>query len=340
MSNLRMELGAKSYDIIVERGALGRLSAWTDTSRKALIVTDDGVPEQYVRTVAAQFPKGTPVVVKQGEGAKSFPVFRFLCEKLLELKFSRSDVVVALGGGVMGDLAGFAAASYMRGIGFLNLPTTTLSQIDSSIGGKVAINLNGVKNCVGAFYQPELVVADSDVFASLSRRHYCNGLAEAVKAGLIGDSGLFELFESGDIDSRIDEIVLRSLAVKKAVVEQDEKEQGLRKLLNLGHTIGHGVESVCGLRAEQGEPGLFHGEAVAVGMLPMIDDAGLRERTKRVFERLGIDTDIPYDPDQVYEVMTRDKKAHGGSITIVRVKEPGEAYLQDIPVSGLMKYLG
>lgn len=333
---LTMELGDKGYDIVVERGALRELARYMDTGRRALIVTDDGVPAALAGVVSAQFPRGTVVTVGMGEGAKSFPVFQMLCEKLLELHFTKSDVVVALGGGVIGDLAGFAAASFMRGIGFVNLPTTTLSQIDSSIGGKVAINLGGVKNCVGAFYQPELVVVDADTLSTLPERHRRNGLVEAVKAGLIGDSGLFGLFESEDPARCLDEIILRSLAVKKAIVEQDEREQGLRRLLNLGHTVGHGLEGVYGL---DGGGALLHGEAVAVGLLPMIDGKELRERTAAALRRLGVNPAFPYDADRVYEVMTFDKKNRGGTISIVRVREPGEAYLKEIPVEELRGYL-
>lgn len=355
---LRMDLDENSYDVIVERGALAQLSRFTDLSRKALIVTDDGVPAEYVRMVAQQYPSSTIVTVGHGEGAKSFPVFQALCEKLLEKKFSRKDVVVAVGGGVIGDLAGFAASAYMRGIGFINIPTTSLSQIDSSIGGKVAINHNGVKNCIGAFHQPELVVVDSNTLATLPTRHRHNGLVEAVKAGLLGDSGLFELFETPNPDDHLEEIILRSLAVKQVVVEKDEKEQGLRKFLNLGHTIGHGLEgvygledsmaavkdTVCGNNELQGgvctaEPALLHGEAVAIGILPMLDSPELRERTEAIFQKLGIATKMNYDPDAVYEVMTMDKKGSGKNITIVRVREPGEAYLMDIPMEQLRDYL-
>lgn len=334
---LRMELSERSYDILVERGALGRLGQYTNLNRKALVVTDDGVPPAYAQRVAEQFREGQVFTVPHGEGAKSFHMLEAICGRLLESRFTRSDLVVAVGGGVVGDLAGFAASCYMRGVGFINLPTTTLSQIDSSIGGKVAVNLNGIKNCVGAFYQPELVAVDSDTLNTLPERHFANGLVEAVKAGLLEDSGLFELFEAGDPHERIDEIILRSLAVKKVIVEQDEKEIGLRKLLNLGHTIGHGVESVCGLEDASGE-GLLHGEAVAVGLLPMVDDPALRERVRAVLKGLSIDPDFPYDPDRVYERMTRDKKSHGGSITIARVRAPGEAYLKELTLEELRQY--
>ncbi len=334
MPSMTVTTRERAYDIVLERGVLNRIGDYVDLNRRVLIVTDDGVPPEYGRRVLSQCPQGSLTVVAQGEGAKSFPVFEHLCRELMRLNFSRRDLVIALGGGVIGDLAGFAAASYMRGIDFVNAPTTTLSQIDSSIGGKVAINLDGVKNIIGAFHQPCCVLADPDTLQSLTPRHYHNGLVEAVKAGLIMDPGLFELFEAGEPRDHIEEIVRRSLAVKRYVVERDEREGGLRKILNFGHTIGHGLESVYGLG------GLYHGEAVALGMLPMIGDLGLRERTKRVFHRLGIATKAPFDPEAVFAVMTRDKKSDGAHTTIVRVDTLGEARLEDVDRAELKALLG
>lgn len=322
-----------SYDILLERGALSRLSQYANLERKVLVVTDEGVPSAYLEQVLAQCPQGYSLVVSQGEGSKSFPVLESICQKLLQEAFSRSDLIIALGGGVVGDLAGFAAACYMRGIDFINIPTTSLSQIDSGIGGKTAINLDGVKNSIGAFYQPKLVLADPDTLKTLPPRHFANGMVEAVKAGLIGDRELFELFEREDPQANADEIIYRSLCVKKRVVEEDEQEKGLRKILNFGHTIGHGVESVYGLS------GLLHGEAVAVGILPMLGGNALRDRVRAVFQKLQINPDMPFDSQKVYEVMTRDKKTHGGRITIVKVDVPGEAYLEDIPIEELLYYL-
>lgn len=333
-----VNVGQKGYSIFLEHGALFGLSRFIALNRKVLIVTDDGVPAEYSQAVRKQCADARIVTLPQGEGTKSFDCLRLLCEKLLEDKFSRSDLVIAVGGGVIGDLAGFAAASYMRGIGFVNVSTTTLSQIDSSIGGKTAINLDGVKNIVGAFYQPEAVIVDPDVLKTLPPRHFNNGLVEALKAGLIRDAELFAMFERGEAVNRLDEVIERSLRVKKDVVEQDEKERNLRKILNFGHTIGHGIEGVYGLSEESGS-GILHGEAVAVGMVPMIGSEALRERVRTAIRALGIEPDYPYDPEKVYQVMTRDKKTHGAQVTVVKVSEPGHAVLEDIPTGALRTYL-
>lgn len=238
MNVLHMDLGADSYDIVIERGALQKADEYLNLDRKVLVVTDDGVPKEYARTVAAMAKDGVIVTVPQGEDSKSIARFSAILSRMLKEGFSRRDAVVAVGGGVVGDLAGFVAASYMRGIDFYNIPTTVLSQVDSSIGGKTAVNLDGIKNIVGAFYQPKKVLVDLDLLVTLDSRLVSEGLAEALKMGLTSDATLFELFDKGNINENMDEIITRSLMIKKNVVEQDEKEQGLRKILNFGHTIG------------------------------------------------------------------------------------------------------
>ena len=254
-----MNLGEDSYDIIVERGVLSKANKQLNLNRRVLVVTDSGVPEEYAKSLASQCKDGIIYTVPMGEASKSLDIFGKVLGTMLDNGFSRKDCVVAVGGGVVGDLAGFAASAYMRGIDFYNIPTTLLSQIDSSIGGKTAINFGGVKNIVGAFYQPKKVLIDPDLLATLPERQISNGLAEAIKMALTSDKELFNIFENKDIDENIDEIIIRSLNIKKSVVEQDEKESGLRKILNFGHTIGHGIES----SEEMSE--LYHGECVALG---------------------------------------------------------------------------
>lgn len=330
---LHIDLETNGYDIILQHGALHEVSKFMDLNRKVMIITDRGVPSQYAEIIAKQCKESYVQVIEQGEDSKSFSVFQSLCEKLLDYKFSRKDCVIALGGGVVGDVSGYVAASYMRGIDFVQIPTTTLSQIDSSIGGKVAINLKGVKNIIGAFYQPKLVIIDPDTLKTLPRRHYINGLVEAIKAGLIYDKELFALFEHKDIDEELDTIIYKALCVKKAVVEQDEKEQHLRKILNFGHTIGHAIESYYHLSD------YLHGECVAMGMLYFIDDSELRQRLIKLYEKLGIKASAPYDEDKVFEILCRDKKASNGSVSVVRVKEIGQAKLVETPLEDIRKLL-
>lgn len=323
MSILRMNLGADSYDIVIERGALKRAGELLNLDRKVLVLTDDGVPAAYAAAVAGQAKDGTVFTVSQGEDSKSLGSFGEILSKMLSLGFTRKDAVVAVGGGVVGDLAGFAASAYMRGVDFYNIPTTVLSQVDSSIGGKTAVNLDGIKNIVGAFYQPKKVLVDLDLLATLPERQISNGLAEAVKMSLTSDADLFKLFEKRNIKENLDEIITRSLMIKKNVVEQDEKEQGLRKILNFGHTIGHGIESFEHLN------GLYHGECVALGMIPMVGDE-LRPRLLGVLERLNLPTSAALDAEEVYRAMTHDKKGEGDTVTITTVPAPGEFEMKKV----------
>lgn len=327
---IRMNLGENSYDIVVERGVLARAGEELRLGRRVFIITDEGVPAQYAECIAAQCAQPHIETVKQGETSKSIAVYEQLLEKMLSLGFDRGDCVVAVGGGVVGDLSGFVAASYMRGIDFYNIPTTVLSQIDSSIGGKVAVNLGRIKNIVGAFYQPKKVLIDPEVLSTLPARQIANGLAEAVKMSLTSDAELFALFEAQDAEESIDEIIIRSLNIKKNVVEQDEKEAGLRKILNFGHSIGHGIES---------KADLYHGECVALGMLPMCAPA-LRPRVAAVLEKLSLPTKVHLDAESVIEAMRHDKKMKDGKLTAVFVEKAGSFVMKEITCESLTESLG
>ena len=208
---LTMELGSRSYDIVVERGVLKKAGTLLNLNRKCLIVTGAMVPRAYSECIASQCREHLIVTVEPGEQSKSFPIYERLCRAMLSHDFHRGDCVIAVGGGVIGDLAGFAAASYMRGIDFYNLPTTVLSQVDSSIGGKVAINLDGVKNIVGAFWQPKKVLIDPDTLKPLPPRQIANGLAEAIKMACTSDAALFSFMEEHDLMEHMDEIIIGSL---------------------------------------------------------------------------------------------------------------------------------
>ena len=319
---LTMRLGPRSYDIILKRGALGHLNQLANLDRKVLIVTDSGVPAQYAQTVQAQCGQGIVHTVPQGEASKCLAVYQQLLEVMLQNGFTRSDLVIAVGGGVVGDLAGFVAATYMRGVDFINCPTTTLSQIDSSIGGKVAVDLGAAKNIVGAFWQPRLVLIDPDTLQTLPRRHFVNGLAESIKMSLTSDAGLFELFEQQNPEEIIETIIHRSLLIKKQVVEKDETEQGLRAILNLGHTLGHGIEAVKGIHGRR-KQGLYHGECVALGMLPMIEDPKLAKRVRAVYRELGLPARSAYNKEKVWGYILHDKKMGQNHITVVKVPALG-----------------
>ena len=319
--NIHLNLNENSYDIVVEHGVLLKANEHFNLNRRVLIVTDSGVPSQYAKTVADMCKVGFIYTVPMGEGSKSLETFGALLNEMLKQGFSRNDCVVAVGGGVVGDLAGFAASAYMRGIDFYNIPTTLLSQIDSSIGGKTAINFGGVKNIVGAFYQPKKVLIDPELLKTLPARQISNGLAEAIKVALTSDKELFNIIENEDIEQNIDEIIIRALNVKKYVVEQDEKESGLRKILNFGHTIGHGIEISA--------VNLYHGEAVAFGMIPMCSEA-IRTRLIKVLKKCGLYSLLDYDWVSIEKAAFHDKKADGDFVAITTVEEIGSFKMQSM----------
>ena len=337
---LTMQLKSRSYDIILKGGCLANLHQFTNVqNRKVFVLTDSGVPRQYAETIAAQCPHSTIYTIPQGEGSKCLKVFGQVLQTMLDFDMDRKDLLVAVGGGVVGDLGGFCAASYMRGIDFVNCPTTVLAQVDSSIGGKTAIDLGETKNIVGAFWQPKVVLVDFDTLATLPRRHVVDGLAEALKTGLIGDAQLFALFETEHPEEQIEQIVYRSLKFKKKIVEQDEREGSVRACLNFGHTIGHGIEAVRGIRGRR-TTGLYHGECVALGMLPMIEDPALVKRVRAIYRTLGLPTRTGANKAKVLEYMQHDKKTRGDHITVIKCPGLGCWRADTISTSELPRLLG
>ena len=322
-----------TYPVVLRRDALAEAGSLLDLNRRVLIVTDEGVPAEYAKTLAAQCALPLVITVPQGEGSKSPGTWTRLLEAMLKAGFTRKDCVAAVGGGVVGDLAGFVAASYMRGVDFYNLPTTVLSMVDSSVGGKTAVNLDGVKNIVGAFYQPRAVVIDPAVLGTLDQRQRSAGLAEAVKMALSLDAAFFARLEEPELPP-IEEIIRRALELKRSVVERDEKEAGLRKVLNLGHSLGHGIEA-----ARTGADPLLHGECVALGMVPMCAPA-VRERLLPVLQRLGLPTHADFDREAALAAIAHDKKVGSdGRVEIVTVPEIGAYSFQKASLEELRQLL-
>ena len=331
VTRLHVTLPDGGYDVTVGTGLIANADKYMRLDRKVFIVTDDGVPREYAEAVAAVSADSMIYTVKAGEASKSLGVMEKLLVAMMNFGMTRRDCAVAVGGGVVGDLTGFAAASYMRGIDFYNIPTTMLAEVDSSIGGKTAVNLGEVKNVVGAFYQPRAVLIDTEVLKTLSKRHMVAGLAEAVKMSLTSDKGLFELFENEEInEANIKDVIIGALGIKRAVVEADEKEAGLRKILNFGHTLGHGIEAVEGLG------GLYHGECVALGMLPFCSPH-VRERLTRVLVKLDLPTKYTGDIDKAVELVVHDKKCEGDSVSAIFVDEVGTSRIENVTIEEFKK---
>lgn len=318
MTSLHLSLGERSYDITIGKDLLKSADKYFNLNRKVLVLTDSGVPKEYSERIAALCKDALIYTVQEGEGSKSLTTLEKLLSAMMDYKMTRKDALVAVGGGVVGDLGGFAASVYMRGIDFYNAPTTILSQVDSSIGGKTAVNLGSTKNIVGSFYQPKAVLIDTDTQKTLPKRQISAGLAEAVKMALTSSEELFEIFESEENgEDNIEKIIVEALKIKKSVVEKDEKESGLRKILNFGHTLGHGIEADSSLGS------LYHGECVALGMLPVCSPE-VRARLVPVLKKLDLPTEYDGNIDSALEYASHDKKADGDGIDVVLVEKVGE----------------
>lgn len=315
---LRMELPDGAYNITVRRGSIRDAAELFDLDRAVLIVTDSGVPAEYADGVAAVCAHPVVLRIPEGEGSKNLSVAETLYHALTEHRFTRTDCVVAVGGGVVGDLAGFVASTYMRGIDFYNIPTTLLSQVDSSVGGKVAVDFEGCKNLVGAFYQPKGVLIDPDLLSTLTEEQIAAGYAEIIKMALSCDEELFRDLESGAAADDLSGTIYRALLIKKQVVEADEREAGYRQILNFGHTFGHAVEAVMG------RP---HGICVAMGMLPMCTPE-IRERLIPVLRRYGLPVSFEVPAEKLFDLISHDKKYDGDTLSCVFCEAVGSAVIR------------
>lgn len=329
LKRIPLSLGEDSYDILLGCGAIRLANQYFNLNRKVLILTDDGVPRDYAEGMANQCKLPFIYTIEAGEQSKNLKNYEEILSFMAHNRFTRTDCVVAVGGGVVGDLAGFVASSYMRGIDFYNVPTTLLSQVDSSIGGKVAIDLGKYKNTVGAFHQPRCVIVDPELLLTLDIRQVRAGLAEALKMATTSDKELFDAFENDDYLNDIEYVILRSLLIKRAIVERDVHESGERKILNFGHTIGHAIES---------STSLLHGEAIALGMLYFCAPH-VKDRLLSIIDGMGLPTEIEIDENELFDLILRDKKTDGDSITITYVDKIGSAVLKKIPIGKIKEFI-
>jgi 3-dehydroquinate synthase len=341
-----IELGDRRYDIVIGQGLLDDPLVFDDLprSRNAAIVTNTTVSPLYAarltRTLARHHPKSLLVELPDGEAHKDWSSLNLIFDALLAAGADRRTVIYALGGGVVGDMAGFAAACYMRGVPYVQVPTTLLAQVDSSVGGKTAINHPLGKNMIGAFYQPARVVADLDTLSSLPQREVAAGLAEIIKYGPIADNDFLDWIE-GNVAAllardrtALAHAVRRSCEIKAAVVGRDERESGLRAILNFGHTFGHAIEAALGYGK------WLHGEAIACGMVMAADlsvrlgliNASYAARLGRIISAAGLPTRAPaLGAERYLELMRVDKKAEGGEIRFVVIESPGRAIVKGVP---------
>ncbi len=310
-----------NYEIHIGSGLLNELDKYIEKNDETIILTDTGIPEEYIQKVESLFINPLTLLLPQGEDTKSIDVYKHLLEEIASRDYSRGSQIIALGGGVVGDLAGFVAATYLRGVTFIQIPTTLLSQVDSSVGSKVAIN-HFRKNNVGTFYDPSIVIIDIDTLSTLPKRELNNGMAEVIKYAFTLDKGLLKSIDSLDYET----IIRRCIELKIEVVNEDKFDTDSRHILNFGHTIGHAIEI-------HSQFNILHGEAISVGMYKMIHSS-LRELLKEYLQRFSLP--LEYDGDYL-DIIRSDKKIKGDKIKVVKVNELGKAELELLDLKDYIK---
>jgi 3-dehydroquinate synthase len=353
MKELNVDLGNIISNIIIEKGIIknaGREIRKVYSNKKIAVVTDENVFSLYgeilKESLAAENFTPTFIVIKPGEQSKTVDTLKYVYSNLVSMGITRGDLIVALGGGVVGDLSGFAASTYLRGIDFVQIPTSLLAQIDSSIGGKVAVNLDEGKNLIGSFYHPRLVLVDPEVLSSLPEKFIKDGLGEAIKYGCIKDKELFTMLlqikSKLELLDNIEDIIFRCLTIKKETVEMDEKDKGIRMLLNFGHTIGHAIEKYFNYEKYS------HGEAVSVGMYWItkkseelcLTEKGTSDKIKEILENYGIEYIIPHvDREEIIKSILVDKKNISGKLNLILLKNIGNAFIYIIPEEETSKFI-
>jgi len=352
MRKVKVELGINSYEIYVGSGLLAQTGHWlkeSGFSGKLVIITDPTVKGLYGEALNQSLDKDgfnvTTLLVPEGEEQKSLETAGRLYHELTDCYAERATPILALGGGVIGDLTGFVAATYQRGVPLIQIPTTLLAQVDSSIGGKVAVDHGQLKNKIGAFYQPRLVIADINTLRTLPANELANGLAEVIKSAVIRNKEFFAFLEKNldrikSLDEKaLEEIVFQSVKIKTEIVEKDERDLGLRSILNYGHTIGHAIESVSDFKVE-------HGRAIAIGMLAaarISNQMGILDkneliRLKGVVEKADLPTEMPnLEVEKITQAMKHDKKVWRDKIRFVLLKSIGSVFITDEVSSSLVK---
>ena len=326
------------YEILIRRGLLASCGKYIKEilpQGKVLIIADTNT-KMYLDTVKTSLIENgfscIEYIFEAGESSKSIEEYEKILEFAAENTITRSDFIIALGGGVCGDLAGFVAANYMRGIKFVQIPTTLLAAVDSSVGGKTAVNLKGGKNLVGAFHQPSLVITDPDTFETLDKEYYLDGISESIKYGILSSRKLFDKFKS-DTSENIEEIIAECTKIKSELVREDEFDTGTRQLLNLGHTFGHAIEKLSNLKVS-------HGHAVAIGMVMAsraaekmgICESGILAEVKEILTKNALPTCSPYSAEEIYNAALNDKKRTGGYVTIVLPEKIGKCILKKVSI--------
>jgi len=321
MRQLRVKASARTYDVIIEAGLLDRLHDHLDRETFYVVIADDHIPARYVDKVTAACPNHIVIRFPQGEQSKTLAELGRIVDVMTDQCVRRDSCVIALGGGVTGDLAGFAAAIYLRGIPVIQIPTTLLAQIDSSVGGKVGIDTPKAKNVIGAIHPPVKVLIDPASLSTLDRRQISAGMAEMIKYGMIADREFFHKIKTEDVSADWEYCIYKSLEIKRRFVEADEFDDGARRSLNFGHTLGHAIEAYYGYGK------YLHGEAIAIGMVMIVSNPEVRKELVECLKKYGLPTSDPVDLENLKAYVNRDKKQRKDLLSIVDVLEIGSSVI-------------
>lgn len=332
MKTINIKIPNKEYNVHINSGLLYDIDKYIDVFREIVIVTDDFIPKQYLKTIKTKITNPLIFEVPMGEASKSIDIAYTIINEMIESKISRNALIIALGGGVVGDLTGFIASIYMRGIDFIQIPTTLLSQIDSSVGGKVGINSDNMKNAIGAFYQPKVVLIDPETLNTLSDREFNNGMAEMIKYGLIADKSLFNDLLNKDVKENIEYYISKCVEIKRDIVIKDELDIGIRQILNFGHTIGHAIEQDSNYE-------LLHGEAVSIGMNLMSMQYMYHSELVSLLNKYSLPLTHDYDSSIILNYIKTDKKVMKNKLNIVLVEEVGNGFIKTIEINDIKEYL-
>ncbi len=331
---LNITLPSQNYNIHIQDGILSKIADFTPSSGRAVVITDENIPIEYINLVCSQLTNPLLITVKSGEQSKSISVYEKIIKKMLQQNICRNDYIIALGGGVVGDLSGFVASTYYRGIDYIQIPTSLLAMVDSSVGGKVAINIDNVKNVIGQFYHPNAVLIDPDTLSTLPKRHFNNAMAEIIKYGVILDSTLFEKLLDSDIKKEINSIIYRCLELKASIVIKDEQDFGVRKILNFGHTIGHALESYYDFNK------YLHGEAVAIGMVSITKNIDVKKQLISVLNKYELPTAFDCQKSDLLKHIKNDKKTVDKEmLEIITVSSIGTAKIEKVKLSEVIKWV-
>lgn len=328
MTTLTINLPQTSYPLTIEPGSADNVLNYYQTNNCFVMITDEGVPPSVVERIQKQLNPVTTITLPSGESTKSIETYHRIVATLLKQNISKTTTLVALGGGVIGDLTGFVASTYYRGINYIQIPTTLLSMVDSSIGGKTAINMQNVKNVVGTFYHPSAVIIDPNLLNTLPNRHIANGMAEVIKMALIGDADFAKALLN---DIPIPTLIERAIRIKKQIVEKDPRDTHERHLLNHGHTIAHAIEAL--------EPNLLHGECVAIGMKKMAKGELYETLLDDLLTKYDLTIQCTLKKDQLYNHILHDKKIKHDTLNIALIKNVGKGYIKSIKIEDIKSYL-